>query len=207
MSARTLRPRFDLRQDLWKAVAVLGLLALVNLGFYLFLNLPRLRAFGALRDRRDDVRRTLLSARTRSDTMLDLVTRYDEDMVRLDDFFSNRIGTQAERMTSIQKEIRAIAGEFHIDPEAIDFNLTEVESSDLTQFQITIPLLGGYPNLRQFLNRIEAAEHIFIVDSVELAGSREGGQMLSLTIKISTYFSTPERESGHGRAKPAPQGA
>jgi len=207
MSARTLRPHFDLRQDLWKVLGVLGLLAAANLGFYLFLNLPRLRALGALREQRDDVRRTLRAAKERSDTMLDLVTRYDEDVVKLGDFFANRIGTQAERMTSIQKEIRSIASEFRIDPESIDYNLTEVEGSDLTQFQITIPLIGGYPNLRQFLNRIEAADHIFIVDSVELSGSREGGLMLSLTIKISTYFSTPEREPGRGRTKPVSRGA
>ena len=202
MSATALRPRFDLRRDLWRVVGVLGALLVLNLGFYLFINLPRLRALGALRARRDGARGELRQASQRGETMRGLLARYDEERARLDDFFSKRLGTQAERMTTIQKEIRAIASEFHIDPESIDYNPAPVEKTDLTQFQITIPLVGGYANLRQFINRIESSQHLFIVDSVELAGSREGGLMLSLTIRLSTYFRSPEGEPGPGRARP-----
>ena len=148
MSASAPRPRFDLRRDLWRVVGVLGALLVLNLGFYLFINLPRLRALGALRARRDGARGELRQASQRGETMRGLLARYDEERARLDDFFSKRLGTQAERMTTIQKEIRAIACEFHIDPESIDYNPAPVEKTDLTQFQITIPLVGGYGNLR-----------------------------------------------------------
>jgi len=87
--------------------------------------------------------------------------------------------------------VRSIAAEFHIDPESIDYNPQESQGSGMTMFQITIPLVGGYPNLRQFINRIESSRHLLIVDSVELTGAREGGAMLSLTIKISTVFHAP----------------
>ncbi len=201
MSARRPRPRFDLRRDLWRVLAALGGLLILNLGFYLFVNLPRLRSLSSLEQGRDEVRRSLRAARERCDSMQGLIRRYDEEIVRLDDFFSNRLGTQAERMTTIQKEIRSIASEFRIDPESIDYNPTEVEGTDLTAFQITIPLVGGYQNLRQFINRIESSEHMFIVDSIELAGSREGGAMLSLTIKMSTYFRSPDQDFGRARPK------
>jgi Tfp pilus assembly protein PilO len=105
-------------------------------------------------------------------------------------------------MTSIQKEVRGIATEFHIDPESIDYNSQEIEGAGMAQFQITIPLVGGYSNLRQFINRIESSKHLLIVDSVELTGAREGGAMLSLTIKISTVFSSPPLAVG-----PPPTGA
>ena len=74
----------------------------------------------------------------------------------------------------------------------------------MAQFQITIPLVGGYPNLRQFINRIESSKHLLIVDSVELTGAREGGAMLSLTIKISTVFSSPPLPTASPSAAPAP---
>ena len=80
--------------------------------------------------------------------------------------------------------------------EAIDYRPANVEGTDLTRFQITIPLVGGYPNLRQFINELESSERLFIIDSVELTGARGGGAMLSLTIRISTYFRIPEQELG-----------
>lgn len=205
MSPLGRRARFDLRHDLWRIVGVLGALLVLNLAFYLFLNLPRLRALGSLQENRDEVRRALRTTTQKTEAMRALIGRYDEEVVALDDFFKNRLGTQADRMTTIQKRIRTIATEFKIDPESIDYNPAPVEGTDLTEFQITIPLVGGYQNLRQFIDRIESSEHLLIVDSVELAGSREGGLMLSLTIKISTFFRSPDRDLGHG--KPAARGA
>ena len=194
MTAKPRWKRFDLRRDLWRIVGVLGVLLPLNLVFYLVLNLPRQRALDSLTLGRDEVRRTLAATRRTCEALRDRVARYDEETARLDEFYGERLGTQAERMTAIQKEIRAIAGEFRIDPDSIDYHPEAVERSDLTRFQITIPLVGGYPNLRQFINRVESSPRLFIVDSIELAGSREGGAMLSLTIRISTYFRSPSGE-------------
>lgn len=185
------RRRFDLRQNLWRVAAVLGGLLALNLAFYLFFNLPRLRALESLEDRRNTAARELRTTTERVAKIQNLLTVYDDQTRRLDDFYENLLGTQMDRMTTIQKEVRSIATEFHIDPEAIDYNPAEIEGAGLTLFQITIPLTGGYANLRQFINRIESSRHLLIVDSVELTGAREGGVMLSLTIKISTVFHAP----------------
>jgi Tfp pilus assembly protein PilO len=190
------RPRFDLRRDLPILAGVLGGLLLLNMGFYFFLNMPRLSALNDLATGRDEVRRALLATSRRCEAMQELIRRYDEEAVKLTDFYDNRLGTQIDRMTMIQKEIRAVASEFRIDPESINYNSNDVEDSDLTRFQITIPLVGGYPNLRQFIDRLESSPSLFILDSIELAGSREGGAMLSLTIRISTYFRSPEPGRG-----------
>lgn len=186
------RKRFDLRQDFWRVAGILGALLLVNVAFYLFLNMPRLQALADLTNGRDAVRRSLMDITRSCQAMQELVNRYDDESVHLDHFYAERLGTQMERMTHIQQAIRAIATEFRIDPESIDYNTTDVEGSDLTRFQITIPLVGGYPNLRHFINRVETSQYMAIIDSIELAGSREGGAMLSLTIRISTYFRSPE---------------
>jgi Tfp pilus assembly protein PilO len=186
------RRRFDLRKDVWTVVGLLGALVVLNAGFYVFLNMPRLRALSDLATGRDEVRRTLRDITQSCEAMRGLVQRYDHETTRLDQFYSERIGTQLERMTRIQQALRAIATEFRINPESIDYNISEVEGSDLVRFQVTLPLVGGYPNLRHFINRVETTSYLAIIDSVELAGSREGGAMLSLTIRISTYFRGPE---------------
>ena len=185
------RRRFDLRQDLWRVGAILGSLLLLNVGFYLFLNMPRLKALDDLATGNDAIRRTLVDVSRSCQSMQDLITQYDGEKTRLDAFYTDRIGTQMERMTRIQQALRQIATEFRVDPESMDYNTSEVENSDLVRFQITIPLNGGYPNLRHFINRVETAKYLAVIDSIELAGSRDGGAMLSLTIRISTYFREP----------------
>jgi type II secretion system (T2SS) protein M len=192
--------RFDLRENLWRIAAVLGVLLLLNLGFYLLFNLPRLRSLKTLEDSRNSAARDLRGTQGRCDKMREYLSGYDDTTRRLDDFYGNFLGTQVERMTTIQKEVRSIATEFHIDPESIDYNSQELEGAGMTLFQVTIPLVGGYPNLRQFINRIESSKHLLIVDSVELTGAREGGAMLSLTIKISTVFHSPQQTVAPPRA-------
>ena len=202
-SSRRRRRPFDLRRDLWRVVGVLGLALAVNVGFYLFFNLPRLTALGSLRAARDGTHANLKSMQRRCETMKGLTSDYDDQSVRLEGFFTQRVGTQAERMTSVQKEIRAIAAQFRIDPASIDYQPAEVRDSDLTRFQITLPLIGGYANLRQFISRVERSENLLIVDSIELAGAREGGAMLSLSIKIATFFRTPSSHRLRGPASAA----
>ena len=205
MSRTDLRPRprsrFDLRENLLRIGAVLAAVLLLNLGFYLLFNLPRLRSLHGLEESRNAAARDLRGTQARCEQMRGMLSRYDDETKKLDDFYGNVLGTQVDRMTSIQKEVRGIATEFHIDPESIDYSSQDTEGPGMTQFQITIPLVGGYPNLRQFINRIESSKHLLIVDSVELTGAREGGAMLSLTIKISTVFHSPSL------AAPAPSPA
>ena len=198
------RHRFDLREDFWRIGAVLGALLAVNAAFYAFVNLPRLRALDKIVEARDGVARGLGTGTARRQTMQELIRRYDEERVRLEDFYAHRVGTQADRMITIQREVRGIAGEFRIAPEAIDYATTDLDGTDLVRFQITIPLVGGYPNLRQFISRVERSEHLLVVDEVQLTGSREGGAMLSLTIKISTFFRAPERPAARAGTTPAP---
>jgi len=182
---------FDLRENLWRIVAILGALLLFDLGFYLLFNMPRLRSLRGLEESRNSAASDLRGTQGRCDKMRAKLSQFDEQTKKLDDFYGNVLGTQVDRMTTIQKEVRSIATEFHIDPESIDYTSQETEGGGMTLFQITSPLVGGYPNLRQFINRIESSKHLLIVDSVELTGAREGGAMLSLTIKISTVFHSP----------------
>lgn len=199
--------RFDVRRDIWTVVGLLGALLLLNIGFYFFLNLPRLKALSDLAGGRDAVRRTLMDITRSCAAMQDLVTRYDTESARLDEFYRDRLGTQMERMTRIQEVLRSIATEFRISPDSIDYNTADVEDSDLVRFQVTLPLVGGYPNLRHFIDRVETAPYLAIIDSIELAGSREGGQMLSLTIRISTYFRGPEKPPAVPGSPTAPRRA
>ena len=204
MKARFARRRLDLREDFWTIAGACGALLLLNLGFYTLVNLPRLRLLADLAEGRTQALSNLKTAEQRDAAMRGLVRRYDEEVGRLEEFYANRLGTKAERLTSIQKEVRTIATEFRIDPNSIDYHPEKLEKTDLVRFQMNVPLEGGYPNLRQFISRVESSKHLLTVDSVELTGSQGGGAMLSLTIRISAYFRDPDRASGPAPPPAAP---
>src|SRR5437867_6616988 len=86
--------------------------------------------------------------------MREKLLQFDTETKRLDDFYDNVLGTQVDRMTSIQKEVRSIATEFHIDPESIDYSSQETEGGGMTLFQITIPLEQRHPAALRLLRRI-----------------------------------------------------
>ena len=77
--------RFDLRENLWHIAGVLGVLLLLNLGFYLLFNLPRLRSLQNLEERRNTAARDLRSTTARCDKMRELVAQYDTETKRLED--------------------------------------------------------------------------------------------------------------------------
>jgi len=65
---------------------------------------------------------------------------------------------------------------------------------------MTVPLEGGYPNLRKFLQAVEHSDQFFVVERVSLARGKAGGKLLSLNIILATYFTAPEELVRRNRA-------
>ena len=58
---------------------------------------------------------------------------------------------------------------------------------------MTVPLEGGYANLRRFLQAVEVSDKFLVVERVALGEGKRGGAMLQLSITLATYFDAPER--------------
>ena len=65
--------------------------------------------------------------------------------------------------------------------------------SRLTRFDITMVLKGHYESVRQFIRDVEASEHFIVIDNVGISEGAEAGQMLVLTVELSTYYRTAGR--------------
>ena len=66
--------------------------------------------------------------------------------------------------------------------------------SKLSKASTTVSLLGPYPNIRQFLHAVEAAEEFIIIDRVELSESEQNrpgaGAPLTVQLLVSSYYPT-----------------
>ena len=184
--------RFDIREERVKVAVVLGVLAIVNLALYIVLNLPRMHRQAVEERRVTDLTQNLAEVSRRVALMKDLDQRFETDKTKVDTFYNGVLGGKDTRMIEIQREVRSIAASLGMDPETIAYQPEMLDKVGLISFNINVPLSGDYRNLRQFINKIEKSQSFLIVESVSLGGAKDGGALLDLNIRLSTYFDAPE---------------
>jgi Tfp pilus assembly protein PilO len=194
----THRIRFDIRKAGQRIAIVLGLLAAINVAFYLFYSRPAVNEYRTLlksesgQDQLDD-RRGQVETR---EAYLEALSQAEEDLKYLR---RSVLSSREQRMVEVQEEVKAIADQFRIDYNAVNYNNEVLEEEELDRMQITVPLEGGYSALRRFLQAVEQSSKFLIVERVALAKGKQGGVMLQLNITLATYFNAPENEGRRGR--------
>ena len=184
--------RFDIREERVKVIVVLAVLAVVNLALYITLNLPRMHRQAVEERKVTDLTQNLAEVSRRVALMKDLDQRFETEKTKVDTFYNDVLGAKDTRMIEIQREVRSIAASLGMDPETIAYQPEVLDKVGLISFNISVPLAGDYRNLRQFINKIEKSQNFLIVDSVSLGGAKDGGALLDLNIRLSTYFAAPE---------------
>ena len=183
----------DLREI--RATAVIVLLAGlgINVAAFLLINQP---LADGLRNADQEVRQMMAgleSRRGRLDDLSEARDRIEEQVRDLGLFFDEVLSGKAERMVSVQREIREIAQRHRINPETIGYTHGGAEEgTDLVKFSASFPLRGNYEALRAFIRDVEHSRNFLVIDAIELTNSREGGVMLALAIKVSTIFRDPD---------------
>jgi Tfp pilus assembly protein PilO len=162
------------------------------LGFALLINLPRSEQAVSMKNALGEFDH-LVAQRQKQVAELDAEFQRVVDGVRsLETFYGDVLSTKLERMTAVQREIRAIAGRFNINPEAISYKREIYETDQIVQFSASLPLKGSYEHLRAFIDAIENSANFITIQSITLESSKEGGIMLALNISVSTYFFDPD---------------
>ena len=209
MTAPTLRNRANLRREALKqdarrfiadfdvrekapviAAVILAWLGL-NLAFAFTINVPRASEVASLSTDVDHLTREIQKKAADVDRLRPEHGRVLRGRSNLEVFFNEVLSTKQERLISFQREIREIAVKYNINMEAISYP-REILANKVTKLGASMPLTGSYENLRSFLETIERSENFIIIESIQLASSKEGGVILSLTIQLSTYFVDPD---------------
>ena len=107
--------------------------------------------------------------------------------------YDEMLSSKAERMTSIQREVRALAKARGLDPDRIDYKATDVKGTGLVRFTVTFPLKGEYATLEDFVKAVEESPNFLIVDQISL--NEAEGKDLVLEVNLATYFQAPDAET------------
>lgn len=183
--------RFDIRQAGRPIALILGLVAALNLGFFLLYVQPavghyrELKASAAGQDRLEE-RQTEVEQR---EAFLVRLQQAEEGLRHLR---SEVLSTREARMVVVQLELAELAKQFHINLEQVNYGGELLLDEELDRFVIDVPLEGGYAALRRFLQALEQSNKFLIVERVALGKGKEGGVTLQLNITLATYFNAPE---------------
>ena len=165
---------------------------IVGTALYMTLSLPRMHRKAVEERRVSDLTQNLGEVSRRVALMKDLDQRFETEQTKVNTFYNDVLGAKDTRMIQIQREVRAIGASLGMDPETIAYQPELLDKVGLIAFNINVPLAGDYRNLRQFINKIEKSQNFLIVESVSLGGAKDGGALLDLNIRLSTYFDAPE---------------
>ena len=187
----TQRKRFDIRQAGPRIALALGILAAINLAFYVSYVRPVVKEYATLRGSESgpeqiDERRSQVEKR---EDFLGGLVKAEDDLRYLR---REVLSTRAHRMVEVQSELAVLARRFGIDLTSVNYNNEILVNEKLDRFVITVPLEGGYSALRRFLQAVENSSKFLLVERVALGKGKEGGVLLQLNITLATYFNAPE---------------
>jgi len=188
---RKLLADFDVREK--AAVITVVILAWLglNLAFAFLVNVPRAQQAVALEEAVSQTSGREAVVKRDVDRLREHYSRVMDGRTSLERFYSDVLSTKQERLIGFQKEIRGIAQRFNINMDTISYPREEF-ANKVAKFSATMPLTGSYENLREFIDTIENSQQFIVIESIQLANSKEGGVILSLGIQLSTYFVDPE---------------
>jgi Tfp pilus assembly protein PilO len=183
---------FDVREMAAPIAAAILVWLGLNLAFVFLVNVPRVQRVNSLTEAVADAASSLVKKQHEVGLLREHYSRVMQGRDSLDRFYSDVLSTKQERLISFQREIRDIARAFNINVETITYPRESYVKDKVTRFSATMPLTGSYESLRQFIDRIERSEFFIVIDGIQLANSKEGGIILSLSIQLSTYFIDPD---------------
>jgi Tfp pilus assembly protein PilO len=194
---------FDVREKAAVIAGVIVVLLGLNVAFWFLVNVPRSSRVIDLEQAVGRASAQLAIKEKDVASLREHYTRVMEGRASLDRFYADVLSTKQERLISFQKEIRDIANKFHINLETITYPREEYPKDKVTKFTATMPLTGSYEGLREFIDTVEKSDNFIVIEGIQLANSKEGGVVLSMSIQLSTYFVDPdirEPDTGGGRA-------
>lgn len=183
---------FDIRRASRRIVQVLVVLAVANGAAYFLLTRPAVEQYERLSDEtRPDF--VALKERERGVARLeqfrDGLRLAEDELTRLKE---DVLSTRNARLVEVQAELDALCTEFHIDLDSVSYSHELLIEEGLDRLEMVVPLVGGYANLRKFLQAVENSDKFLLVERVTLNRGQQGGRLLDLNIVLATYFTAPE---------------
>ncbi len=181
--------------------ALLGVLGVINLLFFLILYQPARSEYYGLRESIERLR-TGIQARQQRIELLDRLNAQlatlEQDRSRL---FTMHFIPRNAGWSEILPKFDGMILDAQVHNLHIDYNIDTSPQYGLYSVKIRVPVEGAYPNVVNFIKDIENSETFFIISSIDLHGSSNSGSggaastssvqsssNIGLALNLETFF-------------------
>jgi hypothetical protein len=187
------RSRLGIREVSGKILLALGALIIVNAAVSVLVVRPKVVRYKQLTDLSSP---QVQAVKTREKDVLQKES-YRTSLEKARDDMKHLAGdvlsTRQRRMIKVQLEIAKLARECNIALDRVQYPPDNSEGAALEHFAIVVPLLGGYSNLRKFIQLVESSDNFLVIERVAL-GTGKSSDVVELNITLGTYFIAPDAD-------------
>ena len=107
------------------------------------------------------------------------------------ELYAERFSTRRQRLTEVTIEVKWLARQAGLDPQAITYPEERIESYGLVKRSFKFGVQGTYAELRRFINLLELSPSFLTLEGVTLAQGTQGAE-LRMDLALSTLFATED---------------
>lgn len=165
--------------------ACLAVLLVNALGFFIY-TLPKSLESRNMNQRLVELRQEVESQRTALEARRESVKTRADNVQDERRFLQEVVVERQPALLETLSEIRQIARDKGVTVPTWNFDEKALKDSELSAFEITIPVQGGYDSLVAFLEGLRRSEHFVAVDELRFTSGEEGQPRLEM--KLSAFF-------------------
>jgi Tfp pilus assembly protein PilO len=170
-------------------VGVIGVLAVVNLLFFLILHRPARSEYSRLQETTEKLRVEVASQQLNVERLEKLNAQLETSEHDKRRLFTGHFLMRDSGYSQILPKLEGIAQGAGVRTTRKDYNIDEAPQYGLYSVKITIPVTGGYSNIIEFMKSLENSNVFFIINSIDVRGAAgaSGGDH-SLALNLETFF-------------------
>ncbi len=192
--------------ETWTRNLWIWLLPMVVLGVALLLLLVYQTSFASRRA-------SLESIASRATTRLESMQKDRQDMElflvqvehqrkSIEAIYADHFATEAERFTRLLREVRNLARQAGLQPNAFSYPKQVLTGEGLVRRSITFSVTGNYEQVRRLINFFELTEQFVTLEDIQLSGDG-GADRLAIRLSFSTLFMASDEDQKLAAARAA----
>lgn len=132
------------------------------------------------------------------------VGKFENQKLAIESIYSQHFATEAERFTSLLREVRQLARQAGLAPDSFSYPKEELQNEGLVRRNITFSVSGNYEQVRRLINFLELSDQFITLEEIELSGD-SGNDRLEIRLSLSSLFVASDEEMQLARALAAQQ--
>lgn len=183
--------------ETWSRNLWIWLLPVIFLAINLLLLTVYQTRFASRRDSLENISgragQRLESLRAYRGDLQQFITQFENQQQAIESIYNQHFATEAERFTSLLREVRQLARQAGLAPDSFGYPKEELEEEGLVRRNVAFSVAGNYEQVRRLINFLELSDQFITLEKIDLSGDA-GTDRLDIGLSLSSLFIASDEE-------------